>query len=429
MRCVPATCGLAVLVGLSAVSPLAQRPDAFGQTLDHPAIEYRMRPTQDRIARLNGDLQRGTLTLPFDPASGYLRGVLAATHVPVESQLLVFSETSAQAERINLRNPRALFFDDDLAIGWVRGADELELAALDPRQGVIFYTIDQKATDKPRFRREDSCLLCHGSWDTFAVPGFQTLSTFPMADEKAYATGLVSDHRTPFTERWGGWFVTGRTTPPHHLGNLPVVRPVVSRAPSQAPVLQSARGQFDLDGYPTDTSDVVALMVFEHQTRMANLITWLGWEARVAASGAGRKDGTGALPAEDRVVYVARQLVDYMLLVDEAPLTRGVEGSSGFAEQFSARGRKDAKGRSLRQLDLRTRLFRYPCSYMIDSDAFNALPVEARNAVYARLWEVLSGADRAAPYKTLSRDDRQAIAEILKDTKPDLPTAFGSVTR
>ena len=399
------------------------------------------RPTQDRIARLNRDLQSGAVTLPFDVANGYLRGVLAATHVPLESQLLVFSETSAQADHISAGNPRALYFDDDLAIGWVRGADTLELAALDPEQGVIFYTLPQKPADKPQFTRDNSCLLCHQIWETFGVPGLQTLSTFPMANDKAYASGLVSDHRTPFTQRWGGWFVTGRTVPLGHLGNLPVVRPATSRASGSPPALPSVKGSFDLDGYLADSSDVVALMVLEHQSRMTNLITWLGWEARTAAadstrgeapsSASTRSSGSTAAPlADDRVNHVVRELVDYMLFVDEAPLPRPVEGGSRFSESFSARGPKDAKGRSLRQLDLQARLFRYPCSYMIDSDAFNALPAAARQAVYARLWDVLSGADTAAPYGgALTRSDRAAIAEILEDTRPDLPAFFGLVTR
>lgn len=423
-----AAAGLVALAGLCVSSLVAQqRSDAFGSPLTHPAIGYTTRATTDRIARLNEDLRRGALRLPFDAANGYLRGVLAATRVPVESQLLVYSETSAQAERINIGNPRAIFFDDDLAIGWVRGADALEVAVQDPEQGVVFYTLGQKDVATPQFTRDDRCLLCHDIWETFGVPGFQVLSTFPMADEKAYASGLVTDHRTPFQQRWGGWFVTGRAVPTHHLGNLPVVRPATSRATPQAPVLTSVKDRVDLTGSPSDTSDVVALMVLEHQSRMANLITWLGWEARVASSGGGSAGPTGE-PA-DHVAFVARQVVDYMLFVDETALARPVDGGSGFAERFAAGGKRDRLGRSLRQLDLRTRLFRYRCSYMIDSAAFEALPGAAKQAVYGRLWDVLSGADRSAPYRVLSRSDRQAVAEILRATHDDLPASFGIVTQ
>lgn len=425
MRGPAVACGFVAAFALAVASlPAQSRPDAFGLPLTHPAIDYAARPTHDRIAALNNALARGATRLAFDATSGFLRAVLAATGVPVESQLLVFSETSAQADRISLRNPRALFFDDDLAIGWVRGAEALEVAVHDPEQGVIFYTLSQTDAGRPQFTRQNSCLLCHDSWDTFGVPGFQVLSTFPMTNEKAYASGLVSDHRTPFTERWGGWFVTGQSAPAHHFGNLPVVRPVTSRATTQAPVLASARDQFDLTGYPAATSDVVALMVLEHQSRMANLITWLGWEARVAAAG-GPISATG----HDRLAYVARQLADYMLFVDEAPLPRPVQGSSGFADQFTSRAKTDAQGRSLRQFDLRTRLFRYRCSYMIDSAAFAALPAPAKQAVYARLWEVLSGADRPTTDTGLPLVERQAIADILRATHRDWPPSFGAVTR
>lgn len=418
-------CGLTGASVLACASLLAQvRPDAFGLPLTHPAIEYATRPTHDRIARLNEDIAKGAVRLPFDPASGYLRGVLAATGVPVESQLLVFSETSAQADHISFRNPRAIYFDDDLAVGWVRGAEALEIAVHDPEQGAVFYRLEQKDAATPAFTRDNGCLLCHDIWETYGVPGFQVISTFPMEDEKAYANGLVTDHRTPFNERWGGWFVTGAATPTHHYGNMPVVRPMTSRSTPQAPVLASVKDQFDLAGYPTDTSDVVALLVLEHQTRMANLITWLGWEARVATA-AGPLTQTG----RTRLDYVAAQVVDYLLFIDEAPLVRPVRGTSGFTERFAARGQKDSKGRSLRQFDLQARLFRYPCSYMIDSSAFAALPAVAKQAVYTRLWEVLSGADRTGPYQALTLADRQAVAEILRETRTDLPATFGTVTR
>ena len=108
-----------------------------------------------------------------------------------------------------------------------------------------------------------------------------------------------------------------------------------------------------------------------------------------------------------------------MLFADEPPLPAPVKGTSGFAERFSAEGPKDAKGRSLRQLDLQTRLLRYPCSYMIYSDAFGALPAPMRAAVYARLADVLSGNDRDPRYARLSAADRRAVLDILRATKPD----------
>jgi hypothetical protein len=104
-----------------------------------------------------------------------------------------------------------------------------------------------------------------------------------------------------------------------------------------------------------------------------------------------------------------------------------VKGGSGFAEAFTAKGPRDAQGRSLRDLDLRRRLFKYPCSYMIYTPAFDGLPAAAREAVYSRLWEVLSGREKQPRYKVLSLQDRQAIVSILRETKRDLPSYFQPV--
>ncbi|MGE3510703.1 MAG: hypothetical protein AB7N65_17660, partial [Vicinamibacterales bacterium] len=156
-----------------------------------------------------------------------------------------------------------------------------------------------------------------------------------------------------------------------------------------------------------------ALMVLEHQVTMTNLITRTGWEARVAPNGAAVKDA-------------AIELVDYLLFVDEAPLPSPVSGSSGFARTFEARGPHDAKGRSLRQLDLQRRLLRYPCSYMIYADAFEQMPAAAKGAVYERLWKVLSGDVRDDLYARLSKEDRVSITEILRETKPGLPDYFNA---
>ena len=401
-----------------AVCVIAGQTGTFDVSPDHPAIRYSTRETTDVVAALNRSLQSGQLQLAFDGPSGYLKSVLDALDVPVASQTLVFSETSLQYEHINAANPRALYFNDQLAVGWVKGADALEVAAQDPQQGVVFYTLDQKPASKPQFARSQRCLECHQSSFTGNVPGTLVMSMLPLSDDQNdYARGWYVDHRTPIEERWGGWYVTGAKVPRTHLGNVPVHH--VERSYTRlavAPTLTSVSGKVDTTAYLSPYSDVVALLVLNHQVHMTNLLTRLGWEARIADL---QNTSGGA-----RVRETARELVDYLLFVDEAPLSAAVSGTSGFAEQFPAAGPRDKKGRSLRQLDLERRLFRYPCSYMIYTAAFDALPAAAKEAVYARLWEVLSGRDKDQSYARLSAADRQAIVEILRDTKPGLPDYF-----
>jgi hypothetical protein len=127
---------------------------------------------------------------------------------------------------------------------------------------------------------------------------------------------------------------------------------------------------------------------------------------------------------------VAREVVDYLLFIDEAKLTDRVRGGSGFAERFSTTGPRDRKGRSLHELDLNRRLMKYPCSYLIYSPAFDALPPGAKDPIYRRMWQVLSGEERDARYRSaLSLADRRSIVEILRDTKDDLPRYFQDVAR
>jgi len=414
-----------------AVAVSAQRGQLFTQSRDHPAIRYSTHKATDRVALLNASLDAGSTSLAFNPESGYLRSVLQALRVPIESQSLVYSQTSSQGAFISRRNPRALFFNDAVAVGWVRGAPQLELAALDPEMGVIFYTLEQRSADRPRFKRDDSCLECHQTPDTLGVPGYFVMSVFsvPAASDKySYATGEATDHRSPLTDRWGGWYVTGHSPEPH-LGNLPIAATpaAVKRASRE---LDSLGGEFDTKGYPSTQSDIAALMALEHQTHMTNLLTRVGWEARIAASAprsgatpqARPRQGTGA--PIDPVKDTAQELVDYMLFVDEAPFPGRVRGSPGFAQKFAEAGPVDSKGRSLRQISLERRLMRYPCSYMIYSDAFDALPALAKDAVYERLWQLLSGREKGGVYARLSLADRRDVVEILKETKKGVPGYF-----
>ena len=395
----------------------AQRAVTLSTPREHPAIQYSARTPTDRIGALARRVAAGEIQLGFDRDNGYLTAILKALGVSAESQVVVFSQTSVQSSLISPRNPRALFFDDSVAVGWVRGAERLELAAHDPQQGVIFYSLAQRESPRPALTRETTCLTCHLTRDTQYVPGLLTFTTQSIPQDKySYASGFATDHRTPIAERWGGWFVTGQAGAAH-FGNTEVPQSLrqASGAVARPRTLDSLKGAFDLRGFPTSHSDVVALLVLEHQVQMTDLLTRVGWEARVAAH---ERRGPQAL---DEAV---RDLVDYMLFVDEAPLPGGVRGSSGFAAAFSAQGPRDGSGRSLRQLDLKDRLLRHPCSYMIYSTAFDALPNEARNAVYARMWRVLSGRERQEPYVRLSLIDRRAVVDILRATRPGLPGYF-----
>jgi hypothetical protein len=405
----------------------AQGGDVFAVSIDHAAIQYTTRPTNDVVAELNKKLQAGQTTLAFDGRVGYLRAVLAALDVPVESQTLVYSPTSFQTEHITETTPRALYFNDTVAVGWVNGGDVLEVAALDPEQGAIFWALSQKPRQQPEFVRSRQCLECHLSASTSGVPGLFVMSMLPLSDnQNEYAQGWAVDDRTPMEDRWGGWYVTGARAPARHLGNVPVNHVPRSYVRADvAPVLATVAGKVEAGSYLTPYSDVVSLLILNHQVRMTNLITRLGWETRVAAHTAAGQ----AVSLSPRVRDAANDVVDYMLFVDEANLPPGVTGSSGFAEAFSKKGLRDSKGRSLRDLDLGHHLLRHRCSYMIYAPAFDALPAVARQAVYSRLWDILSAKESDKRYGQLSLTERAAIVDILRDTKKALPDYFQPITR
>jgi hypothetical protein len=384
----------------------------------HPAIAY-AGASSDRGAQLNRRLQAGAARLEFEERTGYLRSLLGALDIPVESQLALFSGTSLQARLVNARNPRTIFFNDSTTVAWMAGGF-IEIAALDPRQGAIFYILPQSPAPSPQLARDTRCLQCHYASATLGVPGFLVRSIPSTRDGMIlpWLGNYTTDHRSPLSERWGGWYVTGRGGG-RHLGNAPVADRTLQDLRIEDANLNVASlvDRFDSRAYLSSHSDIAALLVFDHQMRMMNLLTRLAWKARILE----HERRLTAASLDD----IVSEVVDYMLFVDEAPLDP-VRGSSAFAERFSARGPRDRRGRSLRDLDLERRLLRYPCSYMIYSDAFVVLPDSIRNAVYERLWKVLSGSDTSARYAKLAASDRQAIVEILRDTKTDLPSVFRS---
>lgn len=404
---------------------------------DHPAIQYGTLPVHDRLAAFQERLRSGKAKLEYREPHGYLDSVLKALDVPVSSQVLVYSKTSFQAPRISPRMARALYFSDDVYVGWVAGGDVLEFAAQDPQQGIVFYTMDQEPGPKPRLDRRDECLQCHASGGTLGVPGVVVRSVFVERSGMPLfnAGGFVTDHRSPLSQRWGGWYVTGTHGKQRHMGNVFAEdrdRPDQLDRENGANVTD-LKGRIDIGHYLGGHSDIVALMVLEHQTRMTNLITRVSYETRMAMheqqainKTLGQPEDQLSESARRRVDNAAEALLKYMLFADEALLDAPVKGTSTFARDFEARGPRDRKGRSLRDLDLTTRMFRYPCSYLIYSEAFDALPAVVRDRVYRRLHEIVTGVDQTPLFARLTPADRAGIREILLETKRDLPDYWRS---
>ena len=414
---------LAALASLSSVRPA--RADAGsdfqGAThltpFDEEAINYSKTADGGPVARLRVLIEKGEAKLAYDKDRGYLPAVLEALGVSPASQMLVFSKTSLQRERISPRTPRAIFFNDDVYIGFIPGAPLLEISSVDPKLGAVFYQLEQKPADKPKLVRTDACLECHASTKSMGVPG-HLIRSFAV-DEEGMAdlndgTSLVN-HRSPIAERWGGWYVTGRGDREVHRGNL-FGKDAFARhekEPAFRGTLTNLAGLFATNHYPAaSTSDIAALMVLEHQAHMHNFITRLNYES------------TMALHSYGHVNYlktIVTAFLKYLLFVEEAPLAGPIQPGTNFVAHFEKLGPPDHAGRSLRQFDLKTRLFKYPCSFLIYSDAFNRLPAAAQEVVYRRLWEVLQGQDKDPAFAKLKPETRRAILEILVETKPDLP--------
>jgi len=408
----------------------AQRAGSFMGSSEDPAIKYSTAPVNNVVEDVNRKLQEGSTQIAYEGRGGFLRSALDALQLPADSQLLVFSRDSLQGKLVNEQSPRAIYFNDRVMLAWVRDGEFIEVAAHDQSAGVVFYTLEQRdgpTNRAPQFIRTFRCLGCHASGDTLGVPGLVMFST--EQHDPSLGPGLPRrvDHSEPLSRRFGGWFVTG-SAGSTHMGN-----PGEALKGEAGRPLASVQGLFDLDGYRAVSSDIVAHLVFAHQAGMTNLLTRAGFEAR-AADPLLHPPFTSSPDEDARIASmmagVASEVVDYLLFIDETKLTGQVRGGSGFAERFSAVGPRDRKGRSLRDLDLNRRLMKYPCSYLIYSPAFDALPRAIKDPIYRRLWEVLSGQERAERYRTaLSLADRQSIVEILRETKSDLPPYFQTAVR
>lgn len=366
----------------------------------------------DPIAELQRKIDSGELRLEFNAERGYLDSLLKHLKIPVSSQTLVFSKTSLQSEHISPAAPRALYFNDDVYVAWVQGSSVIEIMPVDPQVGAVFYALRQEKVERPEFMRSTGheCSACHYSREVAPrfAPRFLVTSVLPDATGNVEgAFPIPTTDESPLNERWGGWYVTGTHGDQRHLGNIVLNAPASAFGDLRAADFARSSnvidlsGRFDTTRYLSPHSDIVALMVLAHQVQVHNLMALAGAKAETAPQETGEP------------------IVKAMLFAGAAPLTAPVRGTSNFAAEFAGQGPRDGRGRSLRDLDLKTRLFRYPLSYLIYTKPFHEMPEGVKAYVYRRLREVLTGEDKGPDFAHLSGPDRTAILEILRETKPD----------
>lgn len=367
-------------------------------------------PSDDPVARLQRSLlARGDNV----PRPDNLSALLAALEISETSQMLVFARNARQSRQISPDNPRAIYFNDQVSVAWTPGATNYEISAIDPLRGPVFYLVsaadlrrDSAATDAtaedpsperrnrgPLFQRTDSCLACHVAETTRHVPGYLVRSMFTTPEGKPESGLPLVDHTTPYDQRWGGWYVSGEKLPSRHRGNLATAeaRRLFETGTTAVPLTDDQRLRAtarQLQG----TSDVVALMMHDHQTRFQTLLTRLRYEHELG-----------------RPLDTLPDFVRTMLLWNEPPLPHPVAGRADYRAWFESAGPETS--RPLRQLDLHTRLLRNPLSWLVTTPQFQEMPAPLREAIHAAALRLVVDEDETAP--TLSAADRQLLTEQL----------------
>jgi hypothetical protein len=370
------------------------------------------------VERLQRQLETGAVRLEYKAPRGYLDSLLEALDVSPLTQMLVFSKTSAQFRLISPRSPRAIYFNDDVYVGWVRGGPIIEISTADTEDGAAFYVLPQEPMENPKITRDQGqCLQCHESGRTARVPGHLTRSLYVAPDgQPELRLGSTDvDHTTPLSERFGGWFVTGANF--EHLGNRILAS---GRDAENNTTIDLSKVDNPAD-YLRGESSLLAHLLLAHQTRTHNQIARAGLEARKAIR---YRDEMRRLFGEEsqeteasvrrRIEGPAEELLEYLFFTNEAPLPAVLSADTPLAREFSQRG-------PLHGLNLRTRLLAVPVSYLIRSEAFDSLPPETLDYLRSRLWEILSGADASGRFAHLSGGDRESILRVLREVKAPWP--------
>lgn len=407
-----------LIAACACVPRLAGAADAW----DLPPIRYSDTEASDPIAELAREIAQGTDKRHLHGLDLLLH-VLGRLGVPPESQILVFSKTSKQNNLIHPHNPRALFFHENAYVGYVPGGD-IEVIAHDPVLGAVFYLVSAgEGGGPPRIRRDtSSCLSCHGTARTEDVPGVLVRSVFP--DDRGQPILPLGtfdiDATTPLPQRWGGYYVTGRSSLPH-LGNRTFTEAETQPSPASAIQHESLHETIPVIRYPRATSDIVALMVLEHQCRVHNLIASASnryrrsaWLQKALDPNTDPDQGQAGHIAD----LAATPIVDALLFADEAGLGDGIEGDPAYQDAFTSRFPKTKSGKSLADFHLQSRLFKHRCSYMVHSHIFASAPERVQRAVIRQLRDILTGSAASDRFPHIRTSERKRILAILEETLP-----------
>lgn len=409
------------------------RAQVQGQN-EYDLIGYDEPTIHNRVAELSARLKSGEVKLEWKGHRGYLDSLLAALDISPFSQVLVFSKTSLQYPLIDTQKPRAVYFNDDTYIGWVQHSGIVEVMAMDAKLGMVFYTFDNRRDLSQFDAHTGKCLVCHdstgltggGTPKLMAHSSIYDLNDLNLANISG--DGDVND-TTPLADRWGGWYVSGKHGDEKHLGNVRL------KGPEELPRIEELRNGnlatlealFDTTPYPTPTSDIVALLVLEHQLTVQNQLTYIRFKAPAVLQRMKLADHLDVMTwaempekGQRSLTRMLDNLVKALFFTNAAPLKDRIDGLDEFQDAFIAQGPQDNKGRSLREFDLETKLFRYPLSYQIYAADFDTLPAYAKDYVYRQIAAVLEGRNDDAAYAHISDAQRGELLEILRDTKPEI---------
>jgi hypothetical protein len=384
---------------------------------DYPAMNYAEAETSDAVSRLLADINAGRVELEYRGERGYLESLLALLDIDETSQLLVFSKTARKSRFISPETPRAIYFNDEVYVGYVPETNSLELAAMDPVLGPVFFDLPQNVERSLELDHQTSrCLRCHDAMSNTGGGTPRFMMTSRLVDSNgeiaSHEVSVIMEDSTPLRQRWGGWYVTGFHGEQETMANFMFegqarsVRELDLLANGNKPDLS---GLVNTAPYLSNHSDIVALLVIQHQITVQNTMTQAAWDYRQLLA------EQGEVSAE-KVAELAQPVVDVLFMKDQAALGDQIQGLSGFTEYFQSRGPFDNNGRSLRDLDLSSRVFKYPLSYLIYTDAFAAMPEALHSYIVQTIQSVLTADADTAEYPHLDSQTRAVILDIVNTT-------------